>query len=361
MNMKVFFKANWIPIVFSLFGIVNPILIGLAIKDFEAAFTYALHDPGKTIFHIIIMPSTISIYLRNWAKYDLINLYRKIDLPRKLSFILISVVIVFSGLIFTYQHENFTRCQIDYKSNAFLMPQDFQHPDTVKKMIEIRTEIYQILGAEVRSDDPNLLESLRSRRKSLMVSYKHASTPSVGGCSIITEGTFASVWGLFLTLQGVTFVGLLLCSVFLVLVSDVNNKNAIDQLIIIVAMLAPWLVLRIYSEAYINFIRVDGDILMGVIVLLIVLIILITISIFYRDMKVSKVKRTIFLYGGISGFISLTVALKKEAVIVPFMFVYKTSPAGAICLFFVLLLPLFISMLRPISDNPEVINEGDFE
>ncbi len=341
MKVKRIRLSKWIPLFLMYIGIID-VVIRCWLVGFSHGLKYALHDPGKTMFHIIILPLAVHLYFRLFLVKGTYVAYKKLEPLKKKVFNGMAIVFVFLGLNAIFTHEEAWRCQCGIKSHAFIMPYDVKEKSKIASLITIREDIYNILTADApekaKADSVSVLKA----------QYRNITRTNCDTCSILTEGSIYTFWSVGESMIGVLFcIGMLLSVVFVSMSSSFKEGKMVDVLILVALIVAPWIPLRIYSESYINFAGLDTGIAMAIIYGAFVAVIFAAVAYFSKQMSATLQKKISMGYAIFAGVISVGGAINEDVIRIPFLAIYAVGTYGTLFTFLVILLPLIVVLLSP--------------
>lgn len=339
-----------IVLVFVAIGIMDIVLRCIVCQSFSLGITYAIEDPGKTVFMLFVLPLAVSLFLNRFPISKLKAIFSTLTQARRRVFWIVTFVITAVGLLFTYQHEECALCQRSFKAEVSIMPYDLGEADKMKALILLRDSIFKQVnkyGISKKKEDSLVYAAMVDR-------YRTISKPmDVEACTFANYGSVYIWWSAFETLLSVFFVAVLLFSIVLISLSQAENKLWIDNLIICVITIVPWIFLRLYSELYINFSHLPAGSATGIIILVVVLIIFLFIAIMARkELRATTNKRITIAYIVASALYALVSAFTPSYVRTPFVFIYGLGLTGTILIIALILLPLILLIFI----NPEEVN-----
>ncbi len=185
---------------------------------------FALRDPGKTLFHVVLLPFALGVFLTRFDFAVLVHC-RKIALPA-LGLALASAALI----VVDEAHQGFC-------GDRLPAPADVGEP-------ALRSDLAQLHLADWRQE----LANLRKEYKEL--------TPGGGGadCRPFADASPRWFWSNGLTFVGVLFVSLVMaCIVTAASAADRLAQDHYSTIGVLVLVLALWVPLRTFSEWVLNF------------------------------------------------------------------------------------------------------------
>lgn len=288
------------------------------------------------------------------------------------------VVFIFAfGLIGTYVNDEQWRCG---KTNSRVMPFDIymskQDTTDVNQLVKLRDSVFSVIvHGNIRGDsleklnrfkrqydsiarwyqDDRLIafnKSIRGLRNGKPANlvlpaalanqqaslYKERKSATDNQCSFGKVWSFYTFISIITSLLAVSVVAYLFSSVIILGVQRRLGKNVPTAgIITTVAIIAPWIILRSYSDLYINFLE---NINAGVYIFMIVLFIFILI-VFIMDKPAPQVEKLNTIYSAFIGLAALITGISglyKQ----PFLFVYNLSGWLKCLLFIIIICPLIL-------------------
>lgn len=232
----------------------------------EEGLIYAIHDPGKTIFHLIILP--LGFYLFAIIIPKLKILYKNSNKNIKRISCLLGIILLLLAFLIFYQ-ESITYC---FKKNtSYLPPHEIIQKDKRDSLIKLRSEIYSLIvnntdSIQIRTKKQTYLEIV-GRAKDNKCGFKFMTAYHV----IAFTGTILGVlFGMvvFFTM----FITVIGYRTITALDQKRNLLDVMSKISVIGFLLASEILFRTYSEYYINFLNPGGNHLYNVILIAIVLI-----------------------------------------------------------------------------------------
>jgi hypothetical protein len=316
----------------------------------NVGFEYALHDPGKNFFHIIILPLVAVVVL---TKIHPVSLYRKMEFnewPGYLKAVVGSFLgmVILSGIWGAYMHEEDWRCS--KLRGAYLMPFDvYPNQAGVDSLKQKRSQIDDMFHslAEHKSDSTKRkgIAAKISKLKSEYVELSKKHCPD--DCSIWKVNSPYTYLSVFETLVAVVFVGYLFSAIVLFAIQKrLGGEASTNAVTAAVAVISPWILLRTYSDLYINF--MDG-VNPGLYVFVIVLFFFFIIT-FLMKRKPQTIEWFNGIYGLVIGLATFFTAVTNN-LSGPFFFINRLEHPLRILLFMLLACPLLLLVVDQLLEK----------
>jgi len=203
-------------------GLVD-VLLRMQMVGPNAGLLFALRDPGKTLFHVVLLPFALGVFL---ARFDFAVLAhcRKIALPA------LGLALASAALVVVNE------AQQGLCGDRLPAPADVGEP-------AVRSELAQLHLADWRQERP-----------ALRAAYVARAPGGAADCRPFAEASPRWFWSNGLTFLGVLFVGLVLaCIVAAAPAADRLTPEHYSTIGILVLVLALWIPLRTFSEWVLNF------------------------------------------------------------------------------------------------------------
>jgi hypothetical protein len=204
----------------------------------EAAF-----DPGKALFHVILLPFAVAVLLpaipaqlvaRVWQRHRVL---------------LAGIAVAFFGLSVAFA---WTDSKKGFCSRR-PAPEDVADVTLRNHLVKTRDDWRATIAGLYRSPDVSA-EKISNAGRASMQSYDGYVKNLRPDCRFPNQASIRAHWAPVLTWLAVIFVAGILWLLFVSLLArEPPGEDFLESLLVIVALLAPWLVLRPYSEWYTNF------------------------------------------------------------------------------------------------------------
>ena len=314
--------------VLAFAGIIDVVLRTATLGWQDGLFNTA-HDPAKTFFHVALFPIAVAIFIQRFPTSSVRELSKR---NRALALILASVLAALAAI---YIVPDPVRGFCERRP----LPSDVRNEGLRKDMQSIRTEWHQTL----KNADASANGTLYAERYDGFVA-KARGEP----CSFIEHASDRAYWAAFLSALAVIFVAVLLW----LLCFHLACRHRLDRpmweaTIVVVSLLTPWIVLRLYSEWYINF----GDLDLGnyqPLLIVIVISLLVVIAIIFLNPENRRLALTAAGISSLAGVVGVLFAFKPEWFGVLAEVFARQNPEGLVLIYtltslFVGLIVLYVS------------------
>lgn len=347
LNEKFWSKTGRLVFFFFIAVGLIDLITRIIISGPQLGIYYSIHDPGKIFFHIVILPLA-SIILATRTPVSLIWTYFKAwDKSVKWLISPFIILILVTGLIGSFVNDKKWRCG---GIEAYIMPFDIyssSNPESLKDMIvldTLRAQVYR----EIFKDTMERKYDLDSLKRD----YKGITAKHQSNCGFYPFTSFLNFWELIETILAVLVVAYLFTSIIVLAVHRrLGNQVNTSGLITTVAILAPWIILRAYSDLYINFTeRINASVYVFIIVLFIFILIA-----FIMDKKMHQIERFNAIYSAIVGLGAFFTGVigKWQA---PFEFLFGLDSWLKILLFVLILTPLLLLVIDQFLEHAKNLN-----
>lgn len=264
----------------------------------------AAHDPGKVVFHVLLLPVASAVLVLEFPIHFLRSAW-----SRSTTITVVIALVLFAlaaGLAADDIKAGFCERRsspADLKGITIKDPstgQEYSRSLLLKIRRDWRNHVVSIpFGSEV---DEEIASDLEQRYDAVLAGIRRP------GCSFIDQSSLKAKWSGFLTFLGIAFVALLLWLIFLhLMMGERPSESFANIALVVVSLLAPWLVLRAYSEWYINFGTVGFRSYPALVVALIVLGL-----IAFQLYVLRSTRRVLPIVAGLIAFLSAAFALLSD-------------------------------------------------
>ncbi len=326
-------RIEWLAfLVLLCLGLADAVL-RIVIMGWSRGLHYCLHDPAKVLFHIVILPIAVVLLLRRTPPARLAAYVRTWPtLPRRLVLPFAGLIVV-AGMVGTFWNDRDWRCG---QMGAYLLPQDvfvFHDPivkHDVQQLDSLRVLYYcHLLGNPTCRLQPADTHAIKA-------TYREITARHQENCA---QYPFTSAYNLVAfveTLAAVATVAYVFISVLLLAVHRRLSGEAVSStgLLTPVALITPWILMRAYSDLYINFIE---GVTPAIYIMAVVLILFILLE-YTIEKEPRQAERIQAIYGMAVGAIVLAVGFfgQLEA---SFRLAFQLGPWLQILIFLLVLSP----------------------
>lgn len=229
-------------------GLLDVALRGVVLADLSAGLWSAAHDPGKVLFHVVLLPAACVAFLNGC---DFTFLSRAWTSHRVVALCLaLMLFCLMAWLVVPDPQTGF--CERPPQ------PSDIRDSDLRDDLQLIRTNWQSALwseahknGAQPTSGPQSIGVVLFSEYRKAVADYRSVAT---GPCSFWTQSTIKGYWAFALTFVAAAFVAFMVFYLSMRLwVQKEFDPRALRSLTVATVLLLPWLALRPYSDWYISF------------------------------------------------------------------------------------------------------------
>lgn len=217
---------------------------------------FILNDPGKAFFHCVLLPIAALIFCSAYSHKE-VTRFAETQIKALIAFL--AIVGVFTSLLATGNSVITGYC--NSHGSPFEYSASSSNPELYKLFFRERADLvgksrgalFQKANAEIEARYVAITDNLRT-----------------DDCiaNILQISSFRGVWSAFLTLVGTLFATTIFWSVLAHLFAKQRpTKSMLSAYIASIALILPWLPMRLYSDWYIHFGRVDHGTITSVVVL----------------------------------------------------------------------------------------------
>lgn len=221
-----------------LAGVLDIVLM-VYFAGWRGGITLALHDPGKTVFHVFLMPLALWIFIAVFPRSLLSRLP-----PRGKPFVAgLAVLAVGLTLLATVNDHHDGIC------DRFPAPVDIADASGRAGLLELHVSGHDAMRAARDDEDfTKVSDKAHKGYESKLAQIRGAA------CDYFALASPREYWSFVLSLSGALFVILVFWSLLLHLVARKRpSQEMLSAYLVVFALMVPWLFLRAYSEWYLHF------------------------------------------------------------------------------------------------------------
>jgi hypothetical protein len=206
------------------------ILLTCSLLGWGNGFRSSAEDPGKTFFHLVLFPIASATLMYRFP-VDLVQAALKNKRILSLAILALGVLLM-SAITWNDCVKRFT----DYPT-----PADVADRSTRDELLKV-----QLAGRNSLSSSPANAEGDKA--------YVKVLNDKLPAPRSLRQASFRYYWGVFLTaLAGIVLVALLWILLLYIVLRQQLHAGFAETVVMVICLLAPWLLLRTYSEWYIHF------------------------------------------------------------------------------------------------------------
>ncbi|WP_229688854.1 hypothetical protein [Puia dinghuensis] len=305
---------------------------------FSHALTYAANDPGKTIFHLILLPFAFVEFTRSLPDFKVI--YHALSENRKIQLKwIVGILAVLAIALIANEIDSHCNLHKNQKDQTYIMPHDIKDSITRTEIIVLRDKIFDSTTSNADSMKiVRMKTEYLNKVKSVCCGFPAYMTPFMSFNYL--ESAIGTVFGgliLFLMMTSViAYWDLHNAPQFKVPLNNIINSYSKIGLLMIAEV-----ILRTYSDNYINFLH-PGQRNLDVFFILLAVLIFVTI---FATKNISKKQTNILsvIYAAIAGILAFGESIFKLPVHewMGWFYEWNLLPRIIIYLFLILLVVFF--------------------
>jgi hypothetical protein len=288
-----------------LFGIgLADAVCRIMIMGWSRGLHYCLHDPGKTFFHIVILPIAAVLLVRQMPPSLFATYVRAWPLGLRRLVLPFVAVVFLAGMVGSFKNDRDWRCG---SLGAYLLPMDIHQFDSDRaradagEMDSLRALFYcQLIGVADCPQTAKTPAELKAR-------YREITAHHQQNCANFPFGSFYNFVALLETLLAVATVAYVFLGILILAVHRRISEAPVSStgLLTPVALICPWILMRVYSDLYINFIE---EVTPAIYIMAVVLLLFVFLE-YTLEVRPRQIERMQIVYGIVVGIAVLILGL----------------------------------------------------